>query len=674
MKVRTALALCFLLILYASISSLGIRSVTPGNLDPDWSRFFIWPIISQFLLFIAGHLLILLAITCSVLIPAQPIPKERPTAYFAFVVLLSMAIAYALTGFAVQHFPWLEISTVSGSISGNQRYVIIGYLALSGFALTVLISLMSRRLTRLKKFALLVSFAFLLFPSAKTGFNHSLHAEADDLTNFDVQDLNQSQVTESATLSNVIFIGLDSIAPRHILDNSGEVPTLAALISSGQQYTQAYTPIGRTFAAWNTILSGRWPASNKVRFNLDKFHPDQIADMLQNNLKKLGYYNLYALDERRFNNINEEYGFDEVIGPPVGVIDFFIPHFADNLFSAYFTDTWFGRLFFPSLNANRAAGIVYNPDQFVDNILSATKSVHQPLFLASHFCLVHYPYRWQAFNQELLNSDEVKLHTVGLKRLDKQVKRLLSGLRAQGKLDNAIIVLLSDHGEGLGSEPGIWVTSGRKELSDFILLPRGHGNSLMVTDQVNVILNIHDTRTNTTDQVFDTAVSLVDIRPTVLNMLGIAADSNIIDGKLLPGTQSGSSTEATATDRFLYMETAMLMPLPPPDATPEQLLALLKDKLDGYWVTSEGRLELTREYAEVGMQRKQYAVLHQNQILLSSPNSKDYLWVDTLSGQWQRFDPNQRQQAERQVMISKLQCYISGDRSCYTGPSKAEDQ
>ena len=109
----------------------------------------------------------------------------------------------------------------------------------------------------------------------------------------------------------------------------------------------------------------------------------------------------------------------------------------------------------------------------------------KPLFLWVHYLDPHFPYRPpQSFQpqpsapacrelmsrfdrKELLKGDVygdrdgisnaaledcIRLYDAEISYTDREVSRLLEGLRAAGRLDKAIVVLTSDHGENLGEE------------------------------------------------------------------------------------------------------------------------------------------------------------------------------------------------------------------------------
>ncbi len=78
-----------------------------------------------------------------------------------------------------------------------------------------------------------------------------------------------------------------------------------------------------------SILTGRSPRSTGAMFNLirreDVNDYPTIADLLATE----GYTTVFATDEVRFSNIDESYGFDRIITPPIGAADFLIGQVGD---------------------------------------------------------------------------------------------------------------------------------------------------------------------------------------------------------------------------------------------------------------------------------------------------------------------------------------------------------
>ncbi len=649
MKPSYRLTNILIVLLYLLISLPGWQSVL---LSPqpavDWSQVLHPILLGQIGYFMLAHSLIFISVLILCLGSAKAFAHFHPHLLLPTALGVFFLLLYAITGYAVTHFPWLEIAMISDSFSPNSPYKTIGIVAFVLLVITTLATWLINLRTS-GKTALWQGGAtlFLLLPL--------LPSLPDNTANLNTA---QAEATESVRpRPDVILIGMDSVSLYQAREHADRMPFVNSLLASGHNYTQAFTPLGRTYAAWHSILSGRYPATSGVRFNLTEFKPEQIADMLPVDLKKLSYYNLYAQDERRFNNINEEYGFDTTVGPRVGAIDFVIPLFADHPFSSYFLNSAIGEFLFPSLHNNRVSSITYQPKTFVQSILQHTDKVssEQPLFMAGHFCLAHFPYRWRSYQPAKGLQDELALYRESLQALDQQIETLFTGLQAQGRLDNAIVILLSDHGEGLGDEFSLWTGDDRTPVNQFGQVLRGHGNSLLSRDQNNVIINIRHTANRTTSQngtQIETPVSLVDIRPTVLSLLKQSLPSRL-DGLAIP-----PAVAKAAANRYLFMETGMMMDLPKPDATAEELSNKVKDIADGYTINTAGRLVISEEFIQYNTAKKQFGVVYNEELLISDSNDLDeYLWINRTDNSWKKMSSYELTSSKHSHLLDALNCY-----------------
>lgn len=640
--ISTLITFFYLLISLPGWKSL--LSILPQS-SINWSLTLHPVILCQIFLFILAHVLILFCIITLCFSAASTVIRYRHRLFIPAALGIFFLLLYAIIGYTITHFPKLEIAIISGSFSSDSPYKTIGKVSF-WLLVTITLATLLINLHTSKKIALWQGIAalFWLLPL---------------LTNTSVNPNTPGIEARSADRQqpDIILIGMDSLSLYQAYDHAERMPYVNNLLTSGHNYTQAFTPLGRTYAAWNSILSGRYPATSGVRFNLTEFKPEQIADMLPSDLKKLGYYNLYAQDERRFNNINEEYGFDTTVGPTVGAIDFIIPLFADHPFSSYFLNSSIGEWLFPSLYNNRVSSATYQPEKFVQTILKRTDRVSdtQPLFMAGHFCLAHFPYRWNSSRPSMGLQDELALYSDSLQALDKQIETLFAGLRAQGRLNNAIIILLSDHGEGLGNEPALWTGDDRNPANHFGQMLRGHGNSLLSRDQNNVIINIRHTTekpTNHNGTPINTPVSLVDIRPTILALLNQPSPKKS-DGIAIP-----PAVPAAMTNRYLFMETGLMMDLPQPDATASELSQKVKGITNGYTINTAGRLVISKELIQLATSKKQFGVVYNEELLISDSNNSDnYLWANRVDNSWKAMSRGDLIDSKHYHLLNALNCY-----------------
>ncbi|WP_428239735.1 sulfatase-like hydrolase/transferase [Gynuella sp.] len=617
------------------------------------SRYWNLALVRDILYFFLAHLFIIVVIGSVIFFVAiyfriyikQKFNAAVSLSFTTFVVVL--LIHLMLFGYCVEHYPHLEVSVLLGGLESLKKYVLLGHISLIILLFITCISFLVsyRRKENFIKSILFLFFLIIFFlPYAGYISAGSFSSNSD------------SNIKETTVKPNVVFIGIDSLSSVHI-DNYGEnLPNITSFINSSWYSPQVFTPIARTFPAWSSILSGKYPSKTGARFNLTDFDRVKTDGMLQNLLKQQGYYTIFAQDERRFNNIDELFGFDKSIGPKVGVSDFIIPMFSDNPYSAYFLDSAIGKWLFPNIAFNRVSSITYKPEKFVKEVLGQVgkREKNTPLFLAVHFCLAHYPYSWAnaALNIPSSRNIENYFHLAAAQRVDEQVGHFLQGLKQSGVLQNAIVVLLSDHGEGIGFEPpvwsdGFWDNKGRSNIyfemaakaqkyrdpTSFARFLRGHGNSLLSIEQVKSILSIHQYGGyfNDIPKHNNFPVSLVDVAPTIMDLLHMPQLTDA-DGISL------MKTDDEFNKRPIFMETGLQMKLPSIGGGVQEISGSIKDKMLYYHINKDGKLVISNDFFKEQIKEKQFGVVMNDWLIISEKSkfSDDmkYLVVNRKNGFW----------------------------------------
>lgn len=352
---------------------------------------------------------------------------------------------------------------------------------------------------------------------------------------------------------DIIIIGLDSVSPLHMQRHPGALPMLEAHFRQSTVFSQTLTPLARTFPAWTSILTANFPVHHGARFNLTHFDQVDSEATLPRLLKPYGYRSIYAQDERKFNNTDEQFGFDVTVGPSPGAAEFVLTTIADQPFLNLALLAPAADRLFPFIALNRAAPIHYDPGRFVDAIAEQLPSRRdQPLFLAAHFCLAHHPYTWRTQGRRSVTGEELSLeekHVAALRELDRQIDRLLQTLKKRGRLDNAVLVFLSDHGESFGYHDGLWTSKGGgASRQDRLLVERhqpvsldpgfsGHGSNVLERTQYQSILAFRAYGAWIRDfpsRVDGRLASLADVMPTLLQAVGVKPPADIDGISLLP--------------------------------------------------------------------------------------------------------------------------------------------
>jgi arylsulfatase A-like enzyme len=326
---------------------------------------------------------------------------------------------------------------------------------------------------------------------------------------------------------NYIIIGIDSLRADFIGASGAEpgvTPNIDGFLEGGVVFTDAITPLGRTFPAWVSILTGQAPSTTGVRENLFKVEQPALDASIAHRFRAEGYRTVYGTDEVRFSNVDQRFGFDQVVGPPMGVTDFLLGSVNDTPLSNLIANTWLGHALFPNTYANRAAATTYRPSSFIEQLADAIDDDAVPTFLAVHLGLPHWPFRWAT----TVESDFSRLvdtryqYSAAVIAADRQFGELIAMLERRGLLRNAVVIVLSDHGEGLGMRRDnlLHAKAAKQAVGALSISTWGHGNSVLSPGQYSVVLGVRGFGRSALPQrgshaTIDAPASLEDIAPTL---------------------------------------------------------------------------------------------------------------------------------------------------------------
>lgn len=380
-------------------------------------------------------------------------------------------------------------------------------------------------------------------------------------------------------MPNVIIIGLDSLRPdfiHYLGNNEIKTPYLDHFLKHASLFTEAYTPLARTFPAWISILTGKYPLHSGVRNNLAQSTSIINQATLAKYLKRQGYETIYATDEKRFSNITKDYGFDRILGPNMGIDDFIIGSLSDFPLTNLLVNLPFGHFLFRYHYANRAASVTYQPEHFLHLLKRDLRArSDKPLFLAVHFCLTHWPFTWAHKGQQgggLLGSQ----YQSSIEAEDKQVGQFLQLLREENLLQHSLLLILSDHGTTLGLAGDRSIDKkkyrGKAKNLTFLTVSRyshapqdsmdfkndysintsyGQGTDVLSLKQFSVLLAFRGYGINLPAKKIPMRANLIDIAPTILDFLHLPPMQDF-DGQSLLSAIEGKSQER---HRPMYIET-----------------------------------------------------------------------------------------------------------------------
>jgi hypothetical protein len=373
-------------------------------------------------------------------------------------------------------------------------------------------------------------------------------------------------------------------------------------------------------------------------------------------LGERGYRTIFATDEVRFSNVDESYGFDDVITPVIGASDFIVGSVADIPLVNLVNATAAGRVLFPDVYANRAAASTYRPRSFTA-LLDRELDLEGPTFLAVHFTLTHWPYYWADSPPppSSLGFREAQYAEYGasVSMVDRQVGEFLELLRRRGALTNALVVILSDHGEAMYRAGDSLLASGAPR--ELVAPEFGHGNSVLSRAQYEVLMafagygSMHDTVVPGSST---SPASLEDIVPTVLDLLRVPAVDANFDGLSLRELLRGRA-DPIVEERVRFTETDFTLP---------RMLAgefnvrwIAENAIDYYRVNpASGWVELRNERLPAMMAYKERAAIGRHWLMAALPaagNRTSYWLINRDTGEASAADTMWRTQRENASIL-----------------------
>jgi arylsulfatase A-like enzyme/tetratricopeptide (TPR) repeat protein len=308
---------------------------------------------------------------------------------------------------------------------------------------------------------------------------------------------------------NVLLISLDTLRPDHLGCYGYKdilTPTIDNLAGEGVLFEDALTSVPLTLPSHTSMLTGLYPISHGVRDNGTFILRDQfttLAEVLKAREYATGaFVGSFILDSRYglaqgFDIYNDEMGSDTGVSA-------FAP-------------------------AERPAEAVRRPAcEWLERTL-------EPFLAFVHYYDPHIPYEPPAPYDSLYPG---RPYDGEIAYSDREVGEVLDVLKQRGILDRTLVVLVSDHGEGLGAHDeiahGILMYDTTMKVVLIVRPPREHEVSRAITASRRV------------NQVAE----LVDIMPTILDLLGIDVDIEF-DGRSIVPLLVGRSLPP----KNCYMET-----------------------------------------------------------------------------------------------------------------------
>ncbi len=284
---------------------------------------------------------------------------------------------------------------------------------------------------------------------------------------------------------NVLWYVVDSLRPDHLSFYGypqETSPVLASLATESLVFTNAYSQSSTTALSMPSMLTGRAPGSlTWMRGTFPAL--DTSQESIAHRLRVDGYHTALVINRWVQSKL-----------PSLG--------------------RGFQRVMVAPKRASWASG-----DYASSNITRAifeARQHHQPFFIVAHIDDVHHPYKaarghavpaFEGKNETLVNYDR------GIARFDQTLAGVLAHLKNLHLYDNTVVIVTADHGEEFDEHGG---TIHSRSCYDEVV-------------HVPLVLHIPGVEAQ---QVND-RVALVDIVPTLLDLLGKRSDPPPLDGQSL---------------------------------------------------------------------------------------------------------------------------------------------
>ncbi|MDN3651737.1 sulfatase-like hydrolase/transferase [Thalassotalea ponticola] len=459
---------------------------------------------------------------------------------------------------------------------------------------------------------------------------------------------------------NIIIIGVDALRPDHLAHKGFKhnlLPNLNKFLTSAEVFDKTYTVFPRTYVSWLSLLKSQYPISHGGRFNLT---PDNLVNKnipFINTIKNEGYNTTWALDERRFNSIDTSYGFDNIVGPKLGITDNLINSASDLPILNILTNTRFGYYFLPFINMNRAVGRTFEPDSFNDAALEQL-SPTQANFLAIHFCMLHWPYTSQNFievNEDLWQGNHTHfMYQSLLPQVDNQFADLMNKLNSKGYLDNALVYVVSDHGESFALDKDKMTTNVEYIKST----SHGHGTNVLDHSQSQILLafaKYEKGQSVSKSKIHNGLFSNLDIIPTIAKQVDIEIEQT--EGRLLPIVSSIDSEE-----NYIYVESSL--PMKSLNNSDIDVKSVIYNSIGHYTVNEQGHSVVKEESYQEILGKIHRSILYKNWQLALIPELNQFVIVDITERHISVFDDYDGK-APKHFMKEKLCSHYKPDIDKY---------
>lgn len=355
-----------------------------------------------------------------------------------------------------------------------------------------------------------------------------------------------------AARPNLVLVTLDTTRADRLGPwryERARTPRLDALAAEGTTFVQAFSPIPSTFPSHSTLFTGRYPQSHGVHDNAVYFlgaEQSTLAELLQARGYATGaFVSAFVLDAQ-FGLDQGFEAYDDAVDTPLMRFDVSLLEQADLPDERKRWEATVGTAYQRRGDATTKAAL-----QWLGGLGA------RPFFLWVHYFDAHQPYQppppwdlefdrdyrgpldgdqrtfWQRFRRQQIvqaDVDHMKaLYDGEIAWQDECLGRLLDGVRAVGRLDETLVVVVADHGEGFGEHGQIW-----------------EHNSELYDEAVRVPLVVRRPDPSAHGERVAGLVRTLDVAPTILDWLGLPPEPAMQGTSLLAFTDADAARRAQA--------------------------------------------------------------------------------------------------------------------------------
>ena len=291
---------------------------------------------------------------------------------------------------------------------------------------------------------------------------------------------------------NLLLITIDTLRADHVGAygaTTGATPALDALAASGVRFDQVQTAVPLTGPSHATILTGQYPPAHGVRgnvvFSLGSKYPTLATLLKRQGYRTAAFVGAYP--------VAAAFGFGQGF----------------DTFNEDFHETTPGEP-----GAERRANEVADSalGWLASAVDAASPEQGRPFFAWLHFYDPHAPYSPPAPYRDRFAGQP---YDGEIAFTDAQVGRVTDWLRASGHDADTVVVLLADHGEGLGDH---------RELMHAVLIYQSTMRIPLMMSGPGVPRGV----------VVPSRAATIDVLPTMMGLLGFGADPALLGRDLRP--------------------------------------------------------------------------------------------------------------------------------------------